>query len=296
MRVLILGGSGMLGHKLFQVLGQRCETYATVRDPSVCCQLPMVDPDHVVAPVSIEQFQTVEGALDGVQPAVVINCIGLVKQLKQAADPVAAISVNALFPHRLAAACGARGVRLIHLSTDCVFSGNKGSYREDDVPDGYDLYGRTKLLGEVAGKGCLTLRTSMIGRELVGAHGLIEWFFGQKGKTVKGYNRAIFSGFTTLALADLIGHVVLEFPALEGLWHVAAPPINKCALLTLIKEAYGLDVKIEQDEEFVCDRSLDAGRFRETTGLSVPSWSEMIESMRNDPTPYEAIRGSLARE
>ena len=165
--------------------------------------------------------------------------------------------------------------RLIHISTDCVFSGRKGNYSEDDLPDPPDLYGRSKLLGEVEGKNCLTIRTSMIGRELKGTHGLLEWLLSQRDAQVRGFKRAIFSGFTTQALADTIEEIVSEHRGLNGVWHVAAEPITKFDLLTLVKQTYGLAVEIEPDEAFVCDRSLNGSRFNSATGFRSPSWPEL---------------------
>ncbi len=198
--------------------------------------------------------------------------------------------MNSLFPHRLAQACGAAQARLIHISTDCVFSGQRGNYSEDNITDAEDLYGRTKALGEVDYGNNLTIRTSMIGRELQGSHGLIEWFLGQQGKTVRGFKRAIFSGFTTNALAKIIGEVISDQPELRGTWHVAAEPINKFDLLSQVQETYGLDIEIEPDETFVCDRSLNAERFRNETGMAAPSWPDMITEMRADDTPYDELR------
>lgn len=296
MRVLILGGSGMLGHKLWQVCARRFDAYVTLRQARVPAAFGgLFDPARVVGRVSAEDADGVARAFAAVRPDVVVNCVGVVKQDAAAKDPVTAISVNALFPHRLAALAAAAGARLIHLSTDCVFSGRGGGYREADAPDAEDLYGRTKLLGEVGGPNCLTLRTSMIGRELAGSHGLVEWFLGQEGKTVRGFRRAVFSGFTTAALAEIIADLIAEHRALEGVWHVAAEPINKFDLLSLVKRVYGAGIEIEPDETFACDRSLRAERFREATGIGAPSWPEMIERMHRDSTPYKELRGTHAQ-
>jgi dTDP-4-dehydrorhamnose reductase len=224
------------------------------------------------------------------KPAVVVNCIGIVKQDAAAKDPITSITVNSLFPHKLAQVCEHIDARLIHLSTDCVFSGHQGNYTEDDNPDPVDLYGRTKLLGETQQRKCLAIRTSMIGRELSGAHGLIEWFLSQEGKQVRGFKRAIFSGFTTLALAELLAEVIDRHPNLSGLYHVSAAAISKFDLLTLVRDVYGVEVQIEPDENFVCDRSLNSARFRQTTDFVPPNWRDMIQRMHDDPTPYEKIR------
>jgi len=252
--------------------------------------LPVFDRSRVIEGVSADQFNTVADALAQVQPEVVVNCVGIVKQDAAAKDPVAGITVNSLFPHRLAQACSAAKARLIHISTDCVFSGQRGNYSEDNISDAEDLYGRTKALGEVDYGNNLTIRTSMIGRELQGSHGLVEWFLGQQGKTVRGFKRAIFSGFTTNALAKIIGDIIADQQQLRGRWHVAAEAIDKFDLLTQVRDAYELDIEIEPDETFVCDRSLNGERFRKETGIVAPSWPEMIARMRADNTPYNELR------
>ena len=270
----------MLGHRLWQTLSLQHETFGTVRGRADAdARHRAVDRSQIVEGVRADDLRSVEGALDAVRPEVVVNCIGLVKQLDAAFRPEDSILVNGLFPQQLATRCQERGVRLIHLSTDCVFSGKRGGYREVDEPDPVDLYGRSKLVGEVVRDGCLTLRTSMIGREQGSAHGLVEWFLAQRGKTVQGYQRAVFSGLTTDALATVIAATIERHPDLSGLWHVAAEPIDKYTLLGLVNAAYGADVTIEPSSTFFCDRSLDGSRFREATGLVAPSWPTMIAQM-----------------
>ena len=281
----------MLGHKLWQVLSQHFDTYATFRQ-SLDSQpaSKIYDPSRIITGVSVQDFDSFTRAIANLRPAVVVNCIGIVKQDTAAKDPLISITINALFPHRLAQLCRASGSRLIHISTDCVFTGRKGNYHETDVSDAEDLYGRTKLLGEVSGDNCLTMRTSIIGRELAGAHGLLEWFLSQQGKTVEGFKRAIFSGFTTLALSEIIAHIIAEHRDLNGLWHVASQPISKFDLLSVIREIYGLNIEIRPNKTFACDRSLNGERFRRAINYVPPSWPEMIERMRNDSTPYVELR------
>ncbi|MFL6334920.1 MAG: dTDP-4-dehydrorhamnose reductase family protein [Pyrinomonadaceae bacterium] len=296
MRVLILGGSGMLGHKVWQTFAPRFDAYVTFRSAAGADgRAGLFDPERSLGGVSAQDFDSVTRAFAQVRPRAVVNCIGVVKQDAAAKDPLTSISVNSLFPHRLAQLTRAAGARLIHLSTDCVFSGRAGNYSESDRPDAEDLYGRSKLLGEVEGEGALTIRTSMIGRELAGAHGLLEWFLSQEGGRVRGFKRAVFSGFTTGALAELLAQIVSEHADLSGVWHAAAEPVNKFELLSLIKKAYGLNIDIEPDEAFVCDRSLVGTRFREATGFRAPSWPELIRQMREDATPYAEMRGPSSR-
>ena len=285
----------MLGHKLWQVLADQFDTYVTLRQGlKSYARYNLFDRTRTIDHVSVQDFDSVVRAIAGVRPQVVVNCIGVVKQHAAAKDPLVSIAVNALFPHRLAQVCRVAGSRLVHISTDCVFSGRKGDYVESDVADAEDLYGRTKFLGEVSCEGCLTLRTSMVGRELETSHGLIEWFLSQEGKTVRGYTRAIFSGFTTNALAEIIAQIITEYPDLQGVWHVASEPISKFELLSLVKRIYGLNIQIEPDETVVVDRSLNADRFRQATGFVPPSWLDMIEQMYRDPTPYSELRRSHA--
>jgi dTDP-4-dehydrorhamnose reductase len=212
-----------------------------------------------------------------VRPAVVINCIGLVKQLSQADDPLEALPINALLPHRLARLCDVAEARLVHISTDCVFSGKRGQYQESDLPDAGDLYGRSKLLGEVDSPH-LTLRTSIIGHELNSAHGLVDWFLSQQ-TSVKGFTRAVFSGLPTVELARVVRDHVLTNPELQGLYHVSSAPIAKHDLLHLVARTYDKQIGIEPDDRLVIDRSLDSTRFRERTGYEPPSWQQLVERM-----------------
>lgn len=293
MRLLVLGGTGMLGHKLWQQASGPLDAWATIRGEELSGPAAAVlDPDRVITGVSAEDPASVARALERSGADAVVNCIGIVKQSSAASDPVPSIKVNSLFPHQAAAICRERGARFVHVSTDCVFSGSRGSYTEDDVADAGDLYGRSKLLGEATGPGSLTVRTSIVGRELASEFGLVEWFLGEAGGSVRGFSKAIFSGFTTQALAAVLTSILTEHPELEGLWHVSAEPIDKDRLLRMVRDAYGVEVEIEADDSVAIDRSLDSSRFRGATGWQPPGWEQMIEEMAADPTPYEEIRRS----
>jgi dTDP-4-dehydrorhamnose reductase len=283
----------MLGHKLWQLSRSRLETWATVRTvtPAVR-ELGVVDEARTLTGVDVARPGVLDELLARVRPDVVVNCIGIVKQLAEAKDPVTSITINALHPHLLARACAARGSRLIHISTDCVFDGARGGYREDELTNATDLYGRTKALGEVTAPGCLTLRTSIIGRELSGTSGLVEWFLSRRGSTADGYSRALFSGLTTAELSRVILQVIDAHPALEGLYHVSAAPIDKYALLTLLDRAFGTGVTITPRDTPVIDRSLDSARFRRATGIVPPAWDAMVDAMAADATPYDALRAA----
>lgn len=280
MRVLVLGVSGMLGRSVYRVMsdGVGFEVFGTVRDTKSISFLPEALKKNVLAGVDVEREDSLVAAFGNVHPDVVINCVGLVKQLADANNPLLAVPINALLPHRLAALCKVAGARLVHISTDCVFSGDKGNYLESDFPDAYDLYGRTKLIGEVDYPHAITLRTSIIGHELSGARSLLCWFLAQEGR-VKGFTQAVFSGLPTNELARVVRDFVIPRPALHGLYHVAAKPIDKYALLKLVADVYGKSIEIVPDDQLKIDRSLCADRFREATGYVAPEWPELIQRM-----------------
>jgi dTDP-4-dehydrorhamnose reductase len=294
MRVLILGGGGMLGHKLAQHCAGQFETWVTFRSDGAPSRFPIFGDARSMTGIDAGNLPTVGAALERARPDVVVNCIGVVKQRVEAKDAVASISINALFPHLLAEMCAGSGARLIHLSTDCVFSGRRGGYVEADPPDAEDLYGRTKLLGEVAAANVLTMRTSMIGRELATQQGLVEWFLGRRGGSASGYPRAIFSGFTTLALSRIIIDVIRRWPSLAGLHHVSAAAISKYDLLQMLNDAFATGIQVVPDPTVAIDRSLDCGRFRAATDFVPPSWPEMVRDFAADPTPYDEWRNSNA--
>lgn len=292
MKVLILGGAGMLGHKLWQTLSSRYETWVTIRSGREAYEsLRLFDINRLLPHVEATDFQAVAAAVEQVRPQVVVNCLGIIKQLREAHDPLLSITVNSLFPHRVGELCEQHGARLIHISTDCVFSGRRGAYTEDDLPDPPDLYGRSKLLGEVTSPH-QTIRTSIIGREIASTSGLVEWFLSQPGPVVRGYTKAIFSGFPTVILAEIIADVIERSTALNGFWHVSSEPINKYDLLRLLCEAYDKRVELEPYPDVQIDRSLVSDRFRAATGFRPASWEKMVERMAADTTPYEMWRKS----
>jgi len=291
--ILILGGTGMLGHALWYGLRERHTITATVRADLETlrrrCALFCLGGVQFVQLRDVLDLGALRATVERSSPEVVINAVGIVKQLPDAKNPVQSISINALFPHLLARECCRVGARLIQISTDCVFSGRKGGYTEADLPDPEDLYGRTKLLGEVEGLHSLTLRTSLVGRELRGAKGLLEWFLSQRGQ-VSGFRRAVFSGLTTYAFTQIIRSVIEDCPAFEGIYHVSSEPISKYHLLCRLKEALGLATDVVPDDAVVVNRSLNSTRFWNVTGLKAPGWDEMIAELARIVTAYAAWR------
>lgn len=281
MKVLVLGVTGMLGNAVFRVFGADAayQTWGTLRSATALRHFPQNSHVRLLCGVDVLDQDALTSAIARVKPDVVINCVGLIKQLADAKDPLTALPINAMLPHRLARLCELAGARLIHVSTDCVFSGRKGLYQEADLSDAEDLYGKSKYIGELHDlPHAITLRTSIIGHELGSNHALVDWFLSQQG-SVRGFTRAIFSGLPTVELARVMKELVIPHPQLNGLYHVAAAPIDKHKLLGLVAAQYGKQIEIRPDDGLVIDRSLDGSRFRETTGYVAPNWPELIRRM-----------------
>ncbi len=279
MRILVLGGDGTLGHELFLQLRGAHDARVTLRQPLAAYSgKGLFDSGNAFAGVDVRTAGRVEQVLAEFKPDAVVNAVGIVKQRPESEDAIVSIEVNALMPQRLALACRAAGARLIHLSTDCVFSGDKGGYREENRPDAADLYGRSKLLGEVSGEGALTLRTSMIGLGLYRKTSLVDWFLAQSGR-VQGYRNAVFSGLTTRELARVIGGLLEKHPQASGLYHLSAAPISKLELLHKLRERLALKIDIVPVDEPRIDRSLDSTRFRRVFGYAPPTWDQMLDEL-----------------
>jgi dTDP-4-dehydrorhamnose reductase len=279
-RVLVLGATGMLGNAVYRLFSASdgFETFATARSANLLPRFAEARRSNIVIGVDVENTDVMAKVFAEHRPDVVINCVGVVKQLSNAKDPLVSIAINSMLPHRLSALCALSGARFVHVSTDCVFNGQKGGYHETDAPDATDLYGRTKLLGEVDAPHAITLRTSIVGRELAGNHSLIDWFLSQKAP-IKGFRRAIFSGLPTCELARVIRDLVIPAPQLHGLYHVSSDPIDKYTLLCLVAMRYGSSTRIDPDDDFAIDRSLNSDHFKSATGYRPPAWPELVASM-----------------
>ncbi len=283
MNVLILGATGMLGYSLFSNLAGNpaLNVTGTVRSLTGKAAFFAQYQQQVLQGIDVSDIASIEQAIVTAKPAVVINCIGLIKQHDIAKQHVAAIEINALLPHQLAALCDQYGARLIHFSTDCVFDGKQGMYQEADLPTATDLYGKSKCLGEVNYGRHLTLRTSIIGHELDSAVSLVDWFLSQSG-AVNGFSKAVFSGMPTCYIAKLLAENILNKPEICGLYHLSAEPINKHSLISLVADIYGKEIEINESTQLVIDRSLDSSRLRHTIAFTPPSWRELIEFMHHD--------------
>lgn len=282
MNILVLGASGMLGNAMMRVLGENINfnVYGTVRAESSKRFFKAEISEKLITNIDVENEMSILNAFLVAKPEVVINCVGLIKQLALADDPLQAIPINALLPHQLAKICAVAGARFIHMSTDCVFSGSKGGYVEADASDAEDLYGKSKFLGEVDYPHAVTLRTSIIGHELNSKRALVDWFLSQENEC-NGFTKAIFSGFPTVVLAQIIRDVVIPKTDLTGVYHVAAKPISKFDLISLIADVYGKKIKIIPNDCLKIDRSLNAARFNAATGYEAQPWLTLIQQMHH---------------
>ncbi|MGZ3748340.1 MAG: dTDP-4-dehydrorhamnose reductase family protein [Pseudobdellovibrionaceae bacterium] len=284
--IVVLGCSGMLGHKLMQTISETTDyhVYGTVRttDSSRINKLPRNKNTTIVGNIDADNLNNLQKLLIETRPVAVVNCIGIVKQLPEGSQPIPSIKINSLLPHQLAEMSQKVGSRFFHFSTDCVYSGTKGFYNESDATDPQDLYGKSKAICEVGGPGCFTIRSSIIGPELDSHLGLFEWFCRQKGKRVKGYRNALYTGFTTAAMSRILIMLIEKFPEMSGVWNVASNPISKYEILCKINKVLNLGITIDEDQSYAMNRTLDGSKFQKATDFIPPSWDEMISQLAQD--------------
>lgn len=298
MSVLVLGATGLIGNRLVRTLSEDFDVFGTTR------QLKFPNPkfyqllkkENWLIISDLKKMFEIEAKIKKLKPNVIVNCLGITKQKAGAFDIQESMTVNALFPHQLSTICRELDIRLIHFSTDCVFSGQKGNYTEDDIPDPIDTYGRTKVLGELLNDHDLTIRTSFVGREISSFKNLFEWVIQNKNKKVQAYPNAIYSGLTTLTLSQIIKTIIIKHPTLSGLWHISSEPVSKYELLSNLNNELALKMDIQKDESFICDRSLNSDSFRKETLIRIPNWAEMIKEFIDDQSWYDTlVKSDLSR-
>ena len=283
MKVLVIGATGMLGYSLFSNLSDYSEldVYGTVRNVNGKEKFFEGKLEKLITNVDVNDGSSLAKAIETLRPNIVINCIGLIKQHSISKQHCDAISINALLPHKIAGICDEIGAKLIHFSTDCVFTGDKGNYLETDLPDAQDLYGKSKCLGEVSYAPHLTLRTSIIGHELSTSVSLIDWFLSQNGST-KGFSKAVFSGLPTCVIAKIIAESIIPKADITGLYQLSVEPIDKYSLLQLVASIYNKEIAIIESADLVIDRSLNSAALQKTIDFKVPSWESLITEMHSD--------------
>lgn len=280
MKILILGGDGMLGHQLLNSFKEKFEVKVTLRkNIKEYTHYKIFTESNSFDHVDVRDFEKLAGVIETYKPNVLINAVGIVKQRKDSKEIIPSLEINALLPHKLSLECSKYNTRVIHISTDCVFSGKTGMYNENSFSDADDIYGRTKFLGELSLNNCLTLRTSIIGRELSRHKSLLDWFLAQN-QPIKGFKNAIFSGFTTIELAKIIEMMIIKYPEASGIYNVSSEPINKYDLLKMISEVLNHKIEIIPDDTFYCNRSLSSELFRKNFNYTPPTWLSMISELK----------------
>ncbi|KAG1707510.1 D-inositol 3-phosphate glycosyltransferase [Nymphon striatum] len=286
MKIVILGASGLIGHKLFQTMKNAGhETYGVLHgSKTVFPEVGFLQTDSIIESVDIIEFEKLHGILYAIRPDVVLNCVGITKRKDEVNKPLQAIGVNSLFPHQLADLAEKMGFRVIHFSTDCVFNGKMGNYNEDSDTTGEDAYGKTKALGEIRFPHTLTIRSSFIGRELAGKTELLEWLISQNGKTIRGFTQAWYSGVSTIFMAKTVLNIIENHPNISDLHQLSTPePISKYELLCLARDSFKLDIEIIPDSSFEIKPTLDGSKLKNALNLNIPSWQDMMNELAADP-------------
>lgn len=271
--VLILGGNSMIGNQLFKFLLKKgIKTFRTLKN---------IKKNDIFSFQynPLKNFNGILKILKETQPDYIINSIGITKFRKEIKCYKSTIFLNSIYPHKLSFLCFKNKINLIHLSTDCVFSGNNGNYLDNDFPDSEDWYGISKALGEIRGmRNCLTLRTSFIGYEINNKKGFFEWILNSK-KKIQGFRKAIYTGFTTVELSKIIYEIIRRRFFLSGLYNVSSYKINKYQLIKTIINVFGLRIKLIANNKFTCDRSLNSKAFFKKIKYKVPTWNKMIKEI-----------------
>ncbi len=286
MRILILGANGLIGYTLWKQFQEKYDTYAVTRLPKATLaeHTSLFESDKVIDKIDISDFHHLTGIIRALRPECILNGTGVTKRRHEIHHIETALTINSLFPHKLAEWCLGQGIRLINFSTDCVFHGDSGDYNEESITTAIDNYGRTKAFGEVTDMmNCVTIRSSFIGREIMHKTELLEWFLAQDGKSIKGFTNALYSGVSTIQMSKVVSHILDNFPNLHGLYQLAPEkPISKYDLLCIAKKAFGSSVQIVTDDSFISNKSLNGSKLKNEIGFEVPSWNTMMTELAQD--------------
>jgi dTDP-4-dehydrorhamnose reductase len=288
MRILILGVSGLIGHKIFQVLSEDFEVFGTLhKSKKDYGNLELFSSLNIIENINVAEFEILKGVLYAINPDVILNCVGITKRKIETYDLVDVLTINSLFPHQLANWAKINKKRVIHFSTDCVFNGRVGNYTETSLTTAEDVYGRTKALGEINYKHTLTIRSSFIGQELFDKTELLEWFLNQNGKQINGYTNTLYSGVSTIFMARIVKYLILKYPYVSGLYNLSPnKPISKYDLLCLAKKFFNINVEIIPTDKPIHLPTLDGSKLKSEINLTVPDWEEMMSELALNKSFY----------
>jgi len=292
MRILILGGNGMIGHKMYHIISKiHNDTWVTLRKSLRSYSYSEIyNPEKVIDNVDLINFQIISNQLNKINPDIIINACGIT--IRRGIDILKSNSIilNSALPHFLNEWVTSNNKRLIHFSTDCVFTGAKGDYLDNDNKDALDLYGSTKSMGEVFdSKYAITLRGSMIGSELENKTELFEWFLKQNNKTIKGFNKVIYSGITTTKMAEIVLILINQYPNLNGIYNISSKPISKFELLKLWNDYFDINANIEIDNSYTSNKNLISNNFYKTISMKQPDWIELSSQLKIDNLLYNNL-------
>lgn len=284
MRILILGGNGMIGHKIFQVISNKhLDTWVLFKKSFNDISFNEIfNKTNIIDNFDLSNFHKLSTLLNNLKPEVIINAVGIT--IRRGIDniPSKSIQINSALPHFINEWVILNNKRLIHFSTDCVFSGDQGSYTENSIPDARDIYGKSKALGEVSSKNTLTLRGSMIGREIENKTELLEWVLSQRNKQLKAFSNVIYSGITTIRMAKLVLKIIEEFPQMHGIYNVSSECISKYDLIKLFVKEFNISIDIISDDSYISKKDLDSTKFYNELGIDKPNWNDLIIELIND--------------
>lgn len=285
-KILILGIDGMIGHKIAQLLEQENNLFGTTRKTIGPKKLGLKTSNLIKK--DFDKNQSL-GFLDNLNPDIIINCIGITTR-RINNDNISNLEfINSRLPHYLNEWTEKNDKRLIHFSTDCVYSGKSGMYTESDNPDAIDLYGKSKAIGEINNTKALTIRTSLIGREVYNHTELFEWLYKNKSGKVYGYENVYYSGLTTIRMSKILEKIINYYPDLQGVFNISSKPITKYSLLKLINRHFKFEIQVKKDLKIKSNKVLISKKITEITDIEIPTWEDLILEFKEDCVKYSEI-------
>lgn len=275
--MLILGADGMIGHKMAQSLSH-FDPYLNSRSHSNYLQEHF--PNSTLFNFDFLN-QNIEDLLEKTLPDYIINAVGITTR-RGSTDNKETNLLNSQLPKKIDFWCEENQKKQIHFSTDCVFSGDKGNYNDLDLPDAKDDYGKSKGDGEINSNSTLTIRSSVIGREIYNKTELLEWVISNKNKKIKGFDNAVYSGVTSLWMSKTVNEIIKNYPDLYGIYNISTPPISKYDLIAKINIYFKLNIELERDSSYYSNKSLNSDRFFTETNFTKPNWDEMLNDLYLD--------------
>jgi len=291
LKILILGAGGMLGHKLYQTLSKTYDDVIPVfrKNKEHYHKFNLYKPEKMIGNTDVTDQSKLLAVLNSVKPDIICNCIGKTTRKINSEDSQSVIYLNSFLPHFISKWSSENNSYFIHFSTDCVFSGKNGPYKPNDFRDSRDLYGLSKILGETNSKYGLTIRTSIVGREIENQTEFFEWIFSSKNKSVSGYKNVFYSGVTTNYLSEVVAQLITKDSKSHGLLQVASPPISKLNLIKKVNSLFGLGMKINTDASKVSNKILSPVKFTITSGIKTQTWDEMLNTLKKENSYYENL-------